>query len=92
MKLPRRQFCNSQRVPSHFMRSHASERLMTIPSRPIRLIVGFTPGTAPDIATRTLANDAEDVARRRGEELSRSKSINVSDCWYLDEYCRIEYR
>jgi len=29
------------------------------PSRPIRLIVGFTPGTAADIAARTFANGAE---------------------------------
>ena len=92
MKLPRRRFLQ---LTAGTAALHALTQIAEAddyPSRPIRLIVGFTPGTAPDIATRTLANDAEDVARRRGEELSRSKSINVSDCWYLDEYCRIEYR
>jgi tripartite-type tricarboxylate transporter receptor subunit TctC len=31
------------------------------PSRPIRLIVGFTPGTAADITARTFANGASDL-------------------------------
>ena len=31
------------------------------PSRPIHLIVGFTPGTAADITARTFGNGAEDI-------------------------------
>jgi tripartite-type tricarboxylate transporter receptor subunit TctC len=39
--------------------SRAASAQDAFPSRPIRLIVGFTPGTATDILARTLANGAE---------------------------------
>jgi tripartite-type tricarboxylate transporter receptor subunit TctC len=39
--------------------SHAASAQDAFPSRPVRLIVGFTPGTATDILARTLANGAE---------------------------------
>jgi len=41
--------------------SHAAMAQDAYPSRPIHLIVGFTPGTATDILARTLANGAEGV-------------------------------
>jgi tripartite-type tricarboxylate transporter receptor subunit TctC len=35
------------------------------PSRPIRLIVGFTPGTAADITARTFSNAASDLLNQQ---------------------------
>jgi tripartite-type tricarboxylate transporter receptor subunit TctC len=40
---------------------HAAVSQESYPSRPIRLIVGFTPGTAADITGRTFANGASDL-------------------------------
>ena len=41
--------------------SGTATALDVYPSRPIHLIVGFTPGTAADITARAFANGAEDV-------------------------------
>jgi tripartite-type tricarboxylate transporter receptor subunit TctC len=41
--------------------SEAATAMDTYPSRPIHLIVGFTPGTAADITARAFANGAEDI-------------------------------
>jgi tripartite-type tricarboxylate transporter receptor subunit TctC len=38
------------------------------PSRPIRLIVGFTPGTAADITARAFSNGASDLPLGEGPE------------------------
>jgi tripartite-type tricarboxylate transporter receptor subunit TctC len=59
MKLPRRRFLQ---LTAGTAALHALTQIAEAddyPSRPIRLIVGFTPGTATDIAARTLANGAE---------------------------------
>jgi tripartite-type tricarboxylate transporter receptor subunit TctC len=60
MKFPRRSFLQwaaaAAVVPTLSRAAGAQE---VFPSRPIRLIVGFTPGTATDILARTLANGAE---------------------------------
>ena len=59
MKLPRRQFLQ---LPAGATALHALTQIAEAddyPSRPIRLIVGFTPGTATDIAAQTLGNSAE---------------------------------
>jgi tripartite-type tricarboxylate transporter receptor subunit TctC len=59
MKLPRRRFLQVTAGVTAFHALAHIAQADDYPSRPIRLIVGFTPGTATDIAARTLANGAE---------------------------------
>ena len=62
MKIPRRKFlqwaAGATALPALSRPAAAQE---AFPSRPIRLVVGFTPGTAADIAARTFAAGAEGV-------------------------------
>jgi tripartite-type tricarboxylate transporter receptor subunit TctC len=59
MKIPRRRFLQLAGGVTAFHALAQIAQADDYPSRPIRLIVGFTPGTATDIAARTLANGAE---------------------------------
>jgi tripartite-type tricarboxylate transporter receptor subunit TctC len=59
MKLPRRRFLQLTAGVTTLPALAGIAQADDYPSRPIRLIVGFTPGTATDIAGRTLANGAE---------------------------------
>jgi len=62
MQLPRRTFlqltANAAAVVSLGKTAHAED---VFPSRPIHLIVGFTPGSASDITARLFAKGASDV-------------------------------
>jgi tripartite-type tricarboxylate transporter receptor subunit TctC len=59
MNLPRRRFLQLTTGVTALHAFAPMAQADDYPSRPIRLIVGFTPGTATDIAARTLANGAE---------------------------------
>src|SRR5262245_10390350 len=62
MKIPRRRFLQWAAGATVLPRlSHPASAQDAFPSRQIRLIVGFTPGTATDILARTLANGVEGV-------------------------------
>jgi tripartite-type tricarboxylate transporter receptor subunit TctC len=45
--------------------SYRSSAQDAYPSRPIRLVVGFTPGTAADITARTFAHEAQDLLAQK---------------------------
>jgi tripartite-type tricarboxylate transporter receptor subunit TctC len=66
MKVPRRKFlrwaAGAAALPAL---AHPAAAQDAFPSRPIRLIVGFTPGTAADIAARTFATGAEGTLGQR---------------------------
>ena len=55
MTLPRRRFCNWQRVLRLCPPYRPVARADTYPSRPVRLVVGFYAGSGPDILARIMA-------------------------------------
>ena len=67
MKIQRRRFLKlitgAAALPS--LLSETSIGQETYPSRPIRLIVGFTPGTAADITARAFGNIAADILSQK---------------------------
>ena len=61
MKLPRREFLHLAAALGAFPAVSQSAKAQTYPSRPIRLIIGFTPGAASDIIGRVFAKGAGPV-------------------------------
>ena len=61
MKLPRRAFLHLAAALGAFPAVSKSAKAQTYPSRPIRLIIGFTPGAASDIIGRVFAKGAGPV-------------------------------
>ena len=59
MRLHRRRFLNLTAAAAALPAASRLAAAEAYPSRPIRLVVGFTPGTAADIAARTFAAGAE---------------------------------
>lgn len=59
MKLPRRRFLHLAAGAAALPVLPRIASAQTYPSRPIHLVVGFTPGTAADITARAFANGAE---------------------------------
>ena len=58
MKLPRREFLHLAAALGALPAVSHSAKAQTYPSRPIRLIIGFTPGAASDIIGRVFAKGA----------------------------------
>jgi len=58
MKLPRREFLHLAAALGALPAMSQSAKAQTYPSRPIRLIIGFTPGAASDIIGRVFAKGA----------------------------------
>ena len=68
MTLPRRTFV---RLAAGAVAAPAISRFAwaaTDPSRPVRIMVGFAPGSAPDIVARLLARS---LSERTGQEIYR---------------------
>ena len=61
MKLPRREFLHLAAALGALPAVSHSAKAQTYPSRPIRLIIGFTPGAASDIIGRVFAKGAGPV-------------------------------
>jgi len=61
MKLPRRAFLHLAAALGALPALLHSAKAQTYPSRPIRLIIGFTPGAASDIIGRVFAKGAGPV-------------------------------
>ena len=55
MKLPRRKFLHLALGAAALPAVSSITRAQTYPARPVRLIVGFTPGSAPDVEARLMA-------------------------------------
>ena len=41
--------------------AHTASAQSTYPNRPVKILVGFTPGTAPDLAARILADRFSEI-------------------------------
>src|SRR5262245_12335980 len=54
MKLPRRQFLRLAAGAAALPAASSIARAQAYPTRPVRIIVGFTPGSAPDIVARLM--------------------------------------
>src|SRR6516164_10634201 len=61
MKLPRREFLHLAAALGALPVVAQRAKAQTYPSRPIRLIIGFTPGAASDIIGRVFAKGAGPV-------------------------------
>jgi tripartite-type tricarboxylate transporter receptor subunit TctC len=66
MKLPRRQFLQLAAGAAALPALSRIARAQAYPSRPVRLIVGFTPGSAPDIVARLMG---QWLSERLGQQL-----------------------
>jgi tripartite-type tricarboxylate transporter receptor subunit TctC len=55
MKLPRRQFLHLAAGAAALPAVSSIARAQTYPTRPVRIVVGFTPGSAPDIVARLVS-------------------------------------
>src|SRR5262245_30392041 len=60
MKLPRRQFLNLAAGAAALPALPRVARAQAYPSRPVKIIVAFPPGGAPDIVARVLAQSLSD--------------------------------
>src|SRR5262245_20758623 len=64
MKLPRRSFlylaAGAAALPAVSRIAQAQTQTQTYPSRPVRILVGFPPGSAPDIVARLLGQQLSD--------------------------------
>jgi len=60
MKLPRRNFLHLAAGAAALPTASRIAWAQTYPSRPVRIIVGFPPGSAPDIVARLLGQQLSD--------------------------------
>src|SRR6516162_7210575 len=61
MKLPRRSFLKAAAAIASFPLPPAAFAQDAYPSRPIHLVIGFTPGASADVAARVLAAGAAPI-------------------------------
>src|SRR5262249_57676513 len=64
MKLPRRQFLHLAAGVAALLAVSSIARAEAYPSRPVRIVVGFAPGSASDIITRLMG---QSLSERLGQ-------------------------